>query len=603
MSKKRISLLISLLICALGGILWAGFLVPAQASGENIVTQPTVLRKGHLDVFYIWGNSTGLQLGIKEDITGQGVVRTAESALLKMGADWYTTDVADFNLPGGEKSGYLTPGIAADMMTPGWAANDYTQAGIESVKLQFTEVSGLGSIAIFRQTLQGTIEPFLAAGKFYIENGSELEISARSHTHATWVFSQAGTYKMQVRAVGITENGQEISSPPATYTWVAEKTPAAGNTEGTDNAGENPSPNLPETTPDNPDNPSNPLPTPEIDPSNPQAAKTILERGHLDVFNIEAPGGKLQLNLKEDITDASGTSTIRRPEDTELRVGETAHWQPLQYLQTQLGKESGYLLPEFFPSSAAPNLLWPGWDSGAARNFFQSVDINFLEITSPGKVYLFGTGFGKAQPLLQSGTLELRAGEKISQKMLGHAHANWYFTKPGTYKMRVQASGVPLDKNTQLAVDSTSTALASDLPAASTSAQPDSMVASHTASHAASLSNIATYTWVVGETSAETGPSGTGSPANTDQHHGIDSSTLFTPGKDLAQKDGSSSLPTATAAPADALTNAAPSAAQIAGFLPQSGGTFVGLLGALLLILSCGITLNTWKSRRFLIKK
>lgn len=97
---------------------------------------------------------------------------------------------------------------------------------------------------------------------------------------------------------------------------------------------------------------------------------------------------------------------------------------------------------------------------------FSSVNIVFEQVSGPGNVYLFSTsGFGEVQSLLNNGSTRLTSGTAIPQKRPAHTHANWVFSKPGTYKMRVHVQGKDSRGNV-------------------------------------SKSNVATYTWSVGDGSA-----------------------------------------------------------------------------------------------------
>lgn len=182
------------------------------------------------------------------------------------------------------------------------------------------------------------------------------------------------------------------------------------------------------------------------------AAELMLETGHVDAFAVYPQGDSIALSLQEDVT---GTHARHAPEDVELVVGEHAYTEETARLE---GVEApGYLLPQ----TQQADLLWPGWDTQALADA-SDIDIEFLEVDGPGAVYLFqAQGLGDIGPVLESGALEVTAGEKIHQDMPAHAHANWLFTQPGTYTMRVVAH-----------VDGTT-------------------------------SNEATYTWQVGDSSGE----------------------------------------------------------------------------------------------------
>lgn len=167
-----------------------------------------------------------------------------------------------------------------------------------------------------------------------------------------------------------------------------------------------------------------------ITPANAQVER--LDRGHIDAFNVTADGGELTLDLKED---ATGTHVRRAPEDVELVVGEDAYTERTAEIP-EIGK-AGYMLPQ----TQRSDLIWPGWDTQGARDI-GAIDLEFVEVTGPGEVYLFQTGsFGSLDAVLEGGATRLESGAVLTQEEPAHVHANWLFTEPGTYQMRVVAKG------------------------------------------------------------------------------------------------------------------------------------------------------------------
>ena len=164
------------------------------------------------------------------------------------------------------------------------------------------------------------------------------------------------------------------------------------------------------------------------------------DRGHIDVFNVTADGGSLTLDLQEDVT---GSHVRRAPEDVDLVVGEAAYTDETANVP-EIG-EPGYLLPQ----TQRADLLWPGWDTqGVREGGFGRVDIEFREVSGPGSVYLFQTGsFGSFQPVLDSDQPQLSSGSRIVQDDPSHVHANWLFTQPGVYTMKVVATADGAESN------------------------------------------------------------------------------------------------------------------------------------------------------------
>lgn len=164
-----------------------------------------------------------------------------------------------------------------------------------------------------------------------------------------------------------------------------------------------------------------------------QAQETEFDSGHVDAFYVTAPDGQLSLSMKEDIT---GSDVERPGDDVVLRVNENA-WSDATESVDGIGTSTYFL-----PQTQKSDIIWPGWDTQKAQQAgYKDVDLNFVDVSGPGAVYVFETtGFGDIKSVTDSGDLELRSGEVINQPYPAHRHVNWAFSEPGTYTMTVQAS-------------------------------------------------------------------------------------------------------------------------------------------------------------------
>lgn len=165
------------------------------------------------------------------------------------------------------------------------------------------------------------------------------------------------------------------------------------------------------------------------------AEQQIFDVGHVDAFNVHVADGKLELDLKEDIT---GSHVHRDPADVELHVKSAALTDLPDHIP---GAPQGYYLPLVQDHQ----LLWPGWDTLGIQgsDFDPSVDLEFTSVQGPGDVHLFGAGaLGSIAPLLEGGSMELVSGAVRRQSFPAHTHANWIFGEPGVYKISLRAIGV-----------------------------------------------------------------------------------------------------------------------------------------------------------------
>jgi surface-anchored protein len=159
-----------------------------------------------------------------------------------------------------------------------------------------------------------------------------------------------------------------------------------------------------------------------------------LDHGHIDAFNLVLDADdSVRITLKEDVT---GSHVLREPETVELFVKDSALTSIPDGFVPGLSGNVYYL-----PLTQDHTLIWPGWDTQSIASVFPGADTDIVvrEIDGPGEVFLWSQGsFGAVTSLLKSGGHKLP--DTIAQPYPAHTHANWAFTKPGTYKFTVQAN-------------------------------------------------------------------------------------------------------------------------------------------------------------------
>lgn len=169
------------------------------------------------------------------------------------------------------------------------------------------------------------------------------------------------------------------------------------------------------------------------------ADQVVLSRGHVDVIGVAYEGGELELAVHDE---SSGEEVEYAPENVQLHALPGARTTvPTDPAYAFLGKAGSpvWVLPE----TQNPDLLWAGFgaeelESGVLEN--DTVDVEFLSLRGPGKLAVYTDDvFGSPETVLvNSGdglpdTVTLHAGD--------HSHANWAFTKAGTYQVRVKLCG------------------------------------------------------------------------------------------------------------------------------------------------------------------
>ena len=442
----------------------------SHTDGNNVV-----LDRGHLDAFRVGSSADGgIDLKLKEDVTGEGVLREPENVLLKV-RDSALTDIPS-GLPGAPK-GYVLPLTQkSGLLWPGWETFDVKRNGFSEVKINVRDVKGPGTVNLFSQGTLGDVRSLLDGDSTTLPG--TITVKQPTHEHANWVFSKPGVYTMTVQA-SAEKDGNAFQSKLHTYTWVVGDKTELPDPWGTgapaDTAKPSPSPTdgtrpspAPTTRPS-----QNSAPEPSTEPTakldsdkkpgtdgksnggakpgadkqpadkkNPCSKKLVLDHGHSDVFRVgSADKNGLNLKIKEDVT---GEGVLHTPEDVLLAVKDSALMSiPKGYP----GAPKGYVLP----ITQNPDLLWPGWETfDVKRNGFSEVKINVRDVKGPGKVHLFTqNSFAGTKALLDGGSTALPG--TITVKEPSHVHANWVFTKPGRYEMTVDATSVRYGKTVKTA--------------------------------------------------------------------------------------------------------------------------------------------------------
>lgn len=178
--------------------------------------------------------------------------------------------------------------------------------------------------------------------------------------------------------------------------------------------------------------------------------KEVLSHGHTDVFYPIQYNGKFIMAVEKD------AATFLKPENTTLHVAKSTYTTKSQL--PALATEYYYLDSS---GNQKGNPLFPGWDTGYAASLVgashaddATADIAIQQVTGPmnGRILLWTTdGIGKNSKKLSfeendlddepdtDGSRFMLPGV-IHQHTAGHVHANWGFTQPGVYKLKVAAT-------------------------------------------------------------------------------------------------------------------------------------------------------------------
>lgn len=169
----------------------------------------------------------------------------------------------------------------------------------------------------------------------------------------------------------------------------------------------------------------------------------VIEAGHVDL-GPRLIGGKLTVSLRDD---SAASPVWRDPNKTVLRVRDGA------LIQVPQGEDYKFLADSkrvyVLPQTQKTQLVWLGWntqDPAVTKLIQGGVNMRIKQVKGPGRSWLIlqeGT-FGKPKVLADSAA----SAQDIWVDTNTHVHANWIFSKPGIYLVKVSFKATGVDGKT-----------------------------------------------------------------------------------------------------------------------------------------------------------
>ncbi|MDR0592855.1 MAG: choice-of-anchor M domain-containing protein [Bifidobacteriaceae bacterium] len=186
-----------------------------------------------------------------------------------------------------------------------------------------------------------------------------------------------------------------------------------------------------------------------IDAAEPVATGTrVLSAGHVDL-GPKFVDGQWRFMIHDDAAkaDASQASVWRHPDQTVLHVLDQAKLPvpddpAYQFVGAEPGQEVWVV-----PQTQNPAVVWLGWntqDPEVMESIDRGVTLSLTGSQGPGTVtaFLQSGSFGEPQVLFDSRAAE---PQDVWVDVNTHTHANWVFTEPGVYLLRLQVAAVLVD--------------------------------------------------------------------------------------------------------------------------------------------------------------
>lgn len=254
--------------------------------------------------------------------------------------------------------------------------------------------------------------------------------------------NQAPTYQAMMRfnanSLARCLGGRPIANQAAS----SAKTPGSANAKGVPTSG------APGRAATNPGTSATPSADPALEQNvaaNEPTSQTpaVIEAGHVDL-GPRLIGGKLTVSLRDD---SAASPVWRDPNKTVLRVRDGA------LIQVPQGEDYKFLADSkrvyVLPQTQKTQLVWLGWntqDPAVTKLIQGGVNMRIEQVKGPGRSWLIlqeGT-FGKPKVLADSAA----SAQDIWVDTNTHVHANWIFSKPGIYLVKVSFKATGVDGKT-----------------------------------------------------------------------------------------------------------------------------------------------------------
>lgn len=179
--------------------------------------------------------------------------------------------------------------------------------------------------------------------------------------------------------------------------------------------------------------------------------RAVLDEGHVDMGPAFVDG-TWRLMIHDDTTEPS---VWRYPTEVVLQVHDDALVEvPADPAYSFLGAEPGQRV-HVVPQTQKPAVVWMGWNTQhpeVMARIDRGVTLTLRQVEGPGQVsvYLQSGTFGDPEVLWSSANPD---PQPFWVDVNTHTHANWVFTEPGVYLVRIQASADMLDGTEESTVE------------------------------------------------------------------------------------------------------------------------------------------------------
>ncbi|WP_196716635.1 choice-of-anchor M domain-containing protein [Actinomyces trachealis] len=408
----------------------------------------TVLDHGHIDMLNLSSDAAGsLNLQLKETVTkpGQPLLHDPATVLLqvKEAALGELPETSRSAVPGLPAHGYILDQSGQDQDTLIWPGWDTTEAALGGYGAVTFDVSWTGpqeaTIHTFLTSL-GKADSVLTDGGYELKaSGSTISQPTPAHKHVNWVFSHAGRYTLHVTAhakkadgtsqaalqrvyridVGKVACGGQATNPPSNQSHgqttppLVEKKEQQGGTGG--------------STTNSSVNSSAGTPAGLVGHVGSSSSHTSAGAARATVCRPTVVTREATVEEAKSLGASSAAATTATSEATATPAGGSVVGQDVWMI----------------PASQVSGVPWLGLNSqheSVVNGSSGEVVYTLASVDGPGNVAVFMSG------KLGSGVgahVFDKVGDSYTLPKNTHAHPNWVFTAPGTYKVGLEMSVTP----------------------------------------------------------------------------------------------------------------------------------------------------------------
>lgn len=173
------------------------------------------------------------------------------------------------------------------------------------------------------------------------------------------------------------------------------------------------------------------------------ASAATLSSGHVDIFDVDRSGSALTLNIKTTSDDnvSPGSTTFVVPPAVLTTVPSGSSYSCLGTAGSPV-----YVLPQSETAAASLGVLWAGWNTqdvpvAGPSSVKLELDVAGSTIPAGGRFAVYTTSLSTASFKLNTNPTASCTKTLFSVNRNTHAHGAWAFTAPGTYVLKVRATG------------------------------------------------------------------------------------------------------------------------------------------------------------------